>query len=245
MKNLLWKRWHSTKDEDLKVLLLNLQEWLSDKSKTHTNTIALHEYLENQKKSKKDEAETQEISWILNSLSDETVLSSIWWTDYEIAKAEILETLPKNLKTKVLSLFNDFEVAESNFEKGTSQKDERKSILQEILQTIISKTTDDKKNQKSDEISKSDLDDVIVPNICKIMEYHKIESNTNTCTNIDNVKVPDAEKVEKAESLSKNKLGTGLKVLLITLSSLIWIFVLLVIFFAVKAKINRNKEEEE
>jgi hypothetical protein len=32
---------------------------------------------------------------------------------------------------------------------------------------------------------------------------------------------------------------------LITLSSLIWIFVLLVIFFAIKAKINRNKEEEE
>jgi hypothetical protein len=38
------------------------------------------------------------------------------------------------------------------------------------------------------------------------MDYHKIESNTNTCTNIDNVKVPDTEKVEKAEILSKNKL---------------------------------------
>lgn len=234
-----------TEDEDLKVLLINLQWWLLNESETQANTIALHEYLENQKKSKKDEAETQEISWILSSLTDETVLSSIWWTEYDIAKAEILGILPRNLRTKVSSLFNDFEAAETNFENWTSQQDERKSILQNILQTIISKTTEDLKNQKDDEISKSDLDEVVVPNICKIMWYYNIVSNTNTCSNMDNVKVPDTEKVEKAEKLSKNKLWTWLKVLLITLCSLIGIFVLLVIFFAVKAKINRNKEEEE
>jgi hypothetical protein len=38
------------------------------------------------------------------------------------------------------------------------------------------------------------------------MNYYNIVSNTNTCSNIENVKVPDTEKVEKAEKLSKNKL---------------------------------------
>ena len=150
--------------------------------------------------------------------------------------------LPRNLKTKISSLFNDFEAAEANFENWTSQQDERKNILQEILQTIRGKATEDLENQKDDEISKSDLDDVVVPNICKILNYYNITSNTNTCDNQENIKIPETEKVQK---VSKNKLSTWLKVLIITLSSLIWIFVLLVIFFAVKAKINRNKEEEE
>ena len=238
----LWQLIKDTKDEDLKVLLINLQWWLLNDSETQANTIALHEYLENQKKSKKDEAETQEISWIISSLSDNTVLSSIWWTEYQIAKAEILGILPRNLKTRVSSLFNDFETAEADFENWTSQQDERKNILQEILQTIRSKTTEDLENQRDDEISKSDLDDVVVPNICKILNYYNIASNTNTCDGKDTVKVPDTEKVQE---VSKSKLSTWLKVLLISLSSLIWIFVLLVIFFAVKAKINRNKEEEE
>ncbi len=243
--NKLWLLIKNTTDEDLKILLLNLQWWLLNDSETQANTIALHEYIENQKSSKKNETEVQEISWILDSLTDETVLSSIWWTEYDIAKAEILWILPRNLRTNVSILFNDFETAESNFENGTSQQDERKNILQNILQTIVNKTTDDLNNQKSDEISKSDLDEVVVPNICKIMDYYNIISNTNTCSNIDNVRVPDTDNIDKVEKLSKNKLWTGLKVLLISLSSLIGIFVLLVIFFAVKAKINRNKEEEE
>ncbi|MBQ2600253.1 hypothetical protein II582_02580, partial [bacterium] len=86
-----------------------------------------------------------------------------------------------NLRAKVLSLFNDFEIAEFYFEKGTSQQDERKNILQEIVQTIISKTADDLKNQKDDEISKMDLDEVVIPNICKIMGYYKIVNNSSVC----------------------------------------------------------------
>jgi hypothetical protein len=39
-----------------------------------------------------------------------------------------------------------------------SQQDKRKEKLQEILNLIISKTTDDLENQGDDEITKSDLD---------------------------------------------------------------------------------------
>ena len=198
--------------------------------------------MQNQQSTVKDGAETNEISWILETLSDETVQSAIWWTEYDIAKQEILWILPIDLKAQVRNLFKKFETAEANYENWTSQQDERKAILQEILQTIKSKTTQDLANQKEDEITKSDLDEIVVPNVCKILDYYNIVSNTNTCNSMNNVKIPEVEKVEK---VSKNKLWTWLKILIISLSSLIWIFALLVIFFAVKAKINRNREEEE
>ena len=227
----------------MKVLLLNLQEWLISESETEANTIALHEYLTNNEINAED-SEKKEIWDIVDNLTNATVVSAVWWTEYDIAKAEILWILPKNLRTAVSRLFNDFEVAEVNFQESwSSQQDERKAKLQEIVNTIKGKTTQDLENQKEDEITKSDLDEVVIPNICKIMNYYNIPSNTNLCgLSEGTIAVPDDKNIQK---VSKNKLSTGLKVLLISLSSLIWIFLILVILFAIKAKINRSKEEEE
>lgn len=107
----------------------------------------------------------------------------IWWTEYQIAKAEILWILPNNLRMKISSMFNDFESAEVNYENWTSKQDERKEILQEILQIIKNKVVQDFANQKDDEISKSDLDEVVIPNICKIMNYYAIIGSENICWN--------------------------------------------------------------
>ena len=236
----------TVKDENLKILLLNLQEWLVSETETEANTIALHEYLSSETYIDADDSEKNEIWNIVDNLSNATVISAVWGTEYDIAKAEILWILPRNLRTTVSRLFNDFEIAETNFQESwNSQLDERKAKLQEIINTIKWKTTQDIQNQKEDEITKSDLDEVIIPNICKIMNYYNIPSNTNLCGLSEwTIAIPEVND-KNVEKVSKNKLSTWLKVLLISLSSLIWIFVLLVIFFAIKAKINRNKEEEE
>ncbi len=232
----------TTKDENLKILLLNLQQGLVSEAEKEANTIALQEYLINWKDLNIEDDEKEKLMEIVNKLSNATVISALWWTEYDIAKQEILGILPTNLKTTVSRLFGDFEVAEANFESWNSQLDERKNILQEILQTIKNKSTQDLANQKEDEITKSDLDEIVVPNICKIMNYYNIASNTGLCTGTDVPQVPEAKDVE---TVSKNKLSKWLKILIITLSSLIWIFAVLVIFFAVKAKINRQREDEE
>ena len=237
---------NTVKDENLKVLLLNLQQWLLSESETEANTIALHEYLASENRTDIEDSEKQEIGEIVSDLSTSNVVASIWWTEYQKAKAEILFILPRNLRTSVSKMFDDFEDAEANFEGSwNSQLDERKSKLQEILNTIKSKTTDDLEHQWDDEITKSDLDNVVVPNICKIMDYYEIASSTNLCGVTEDTKVVPEVTEKIAAKTSKNKLSTWLKVLIISLSSLIWIFVILVIFFAVKAKINRNNEEEE
>lgn len=234
----------NVKDDDLKLLLLNLQDWLISESETEANTIALQEYLVNGRNVTLDSNQKDEISNIVNELSNATVVSAMWWTDYDIAKAEILWVLPRNLRINIFKLFNDFEVAESDFEKWNSQQDERKAILQEILTTIQLKSTDDLQNQKDDEIAKSDLDEIVVPNICKIMNYYEIASSTNLC-NWDNTDTREVPEVKDVQKLSKWKMSTWLKILIISLSSLIGIFIILVIFFAVKARISRQKEEEE
>ncbi|MBO4517113.1 hypothetical protein J5751_06925 [bacterium] len=62
-----------------------------------------------------------------------------------------------------------------------SQQDLRKEKLQDILTLIKSKSTENPDVQKNDEITKSDLDNIVVPNICKIMKYYNIASNGNLC----------------------------------------------------------------
>ena len=229
-------------DDNLKILLLNLQEWIISDSETEANIIALQEYLLNQQNLDIDDTQKDEIAGVVNELSTAAVVDAMWGTEYDKAKAEILWILPKNLKTTINSMFADFEVIESDYEKWLSQQDKRKEKLQEILTAIQQKTTDDIDNQWDDEILKSDLDWIVVPNICKIMSYYEITSSTSLCDGTQVVKVPDATDVEQ---VSKSKLSTWLKVLIISLSLLIWIFVILVIIFAIKAKINRKRDDDE
>ena len=125
-----------------------------------------------------------------------------------------------------------------------SQQDLRKEKLQDILTLIKWKSTENSETQKDDEIAKSDLDRIVVPNMCRIMYYYEIPSNSNLCWDIEVIQIPEVSDVEQPRA-SKGKLKTWLKVLIISLSSLIWVFILLVIFFAVKAKIGRSKEDEE
>jgi len=235
----------TVKDENLKKLLLNLKEWIVSETETEENVIAIYDYLTSENNIDIDDAQKQEISGIVNDLSNAAVVSAVWWTEYDVAKAEILSILPRNLRTDTYRLFNEFELVVSDYENWVSQQDGRKEKLQEILTLIKSKATDDLQNQKDDEIAKSDLDSVVVPNICKIMNYYGIVSNWNLCWDMETVRIPEVTEVEQPQKTSKNKLSTWLKVLIISLSSLIWLFVILVIFFAIKAKINRNKEEEE
>jgi hypothetical protein len=57
-----------------------------------------------------------------------------------------------------------------------SQNNQREIILNKILAMISQKITKDTTEQKPDEITKDDMDTIVVPNICKITVYHNIPS---------------------------------------------------------------------
>lgn len=102
---------------------------------------------------------------------------------------------------------------------------------------ISQKITKNPTEQKPDEITKDDMDAIIVPNICKITLYHNIPSEK--CESIDTKFVKD--NWIKAETWSKS----WLKILLIVLWSFVWLFVAIIVVFALKAKFNKNQDEEE
>lgn len=225
----------SIKDENLKVLLLNTQSSITDEVATQANVVALQEYLRKEKTDITDD-QRNSIQEIIDWLSDSTVIWALWWTEYEIARAEILGILPISIRNKVSQKFTEFETIEWNSSDWLSQNDKRKEKLNEIIQLIDWIIATNDASQTENEISKADMEDIILPNMCKITSYYWIASETcSTVPNTPNTPIID----ESSKWLSK-----WLKILIISLSSLIGIFVILVILFAIKAKINREKEEE-
>jgi hypothetical protein len=62
-----------------------------------------------------------------------------------------------------------------------------------MLALISQKIAKNPENQRPDEIIKDDMDSIIMPNICKIMNYHNIASEK--CSSED-IKVIDDSSVE-------------------------------------------------
>lgn len=81
------------------------------------------------------------------------------------------------------------------------------------------------------------MDSIIMPNICKIMNYYDIASET--CAS-DDVKVVDDTAVQ-VEKWARS----GLKILLIVLLSSVWLLVAVIAFFAIKAKMNKQEDYSE
>jgi heme/copper-type cytochrome/quinol oxidase subunit 2 len=81
------------------------------------------------------------------------------------------------------------------------------------------------------------MDLIIMPNLCKIMAYYDIPSES--CSSQDTKIIED--KWLEIETEWKS----WLKILLIILGAFVWVFGILVVVFAVKAKLNKKEEEEE
>ncbi len=228
---------NSSKNEWFKALLINLQKWIIDPTETQSNLVAVQNYLLDENVDSLTDDEKKEIQRIVNELSDSTSISAMWWTEYDTAKKEILQILPSNLRVDVERLFSDFENVKWDTEQQLSQNDKRKSILNEIISLISQKITTNVEEQKPDEIVKDDMDSIIMPNICKIMNYYDIASET--CAS-DDVKVVDDTAVQ-VEKWARS----GLKILLIVLLSSVWLLVAVIAFFAIKAKMNKQEDYSE
>lgn len=223
-------------EQNLKWLLINLQKWIIDPIEIQSNIVAIQDYLVSNPELIISDKQKKDVQRIINELSDKTTISANWGTDYDIAKIEILDILPSNLKTDVKKLFVNFDNAKWNTELWITQNDQRKKILNQMVTLIAQKIADDPTQQKEDEITKDDMDLFIVPNLCKIMVYYNIPSES--CSSTD-TKIVENENIQ-AESSS----GSGLKILFIVLWSLVWIFVIIIVIFAIKARMNKDDDEE-
>ena len=224
-------------DESLRALLINLQKWILSKTETESNIIAIQQYVTETEKLNITDDQKEDLAWIVQELSDSTTISAVGWSDYDVAKAEILAILPANLKVNVEQLFFDFENAKWDSELWISENDAKKEILNEIIKIIQSKISDDPNTQEADQILREDMTDIIMPNMCKILNYYSIPSEK--CSS-DNTKITNPNDI-KAEWTTKK---SALKTVLIVIWSIIWVLVLVVVWFAIKAKLQKWWEEE-
>jgi hypothetical protein len=93
--------------------------------------------------------------------------------------------LPVNLSVDVDALFADFERAVSDT-TSTSQQDKRKETLQKILDTIQKSAAAADQPVKENQVDPIDIDSIILPNICKIMNFYNLVSDL--CPN-ENIKI--------------------------------------------------------
>jgi len=225
-------------NEFLKSMLISLKENLIDQIDTKATVVAIQDYRKTQD-IKLTEYEEDQLDSILNQLSDESVLAAQWLNEYEQAKAEILMILPHNLANDVSQLFKEFENTiweETTWETNqeTSQQETRKDILNKILAMISEKITPSGAEQKEDQIDQFDMDEIIMPNMCKIMIFYNLPSKYCISPELQTTveeKIPEAKKGNSSR----------LKIVLIILGIIIIAFWWIIVIFAIKAK----KSEEE
>lgn len=75
-------------------------------------------------------------------------------------------------------MFKEFEsiTSDPTVQATTSQQDKRKAILQEIITLISKNISSDATSVSTDQIDPLDMDDIIMPNMCKILSFYSLAS---------------------------------------------------------------------
>lgn len=220
-------------------LLVSLRDGLIDQIDTKSNVVSLKDYYDTHTITLSDEQ-----LWLLTSiftqLTDKSVSAANGGNLYQQSKAEILSILPTNLAVDIEWLFKEFEsiTSDPTVQATTSQQDKRKAILQEIITLISKNISSDATSVSTDQIDPLDMDDIIMPNMCKILSFYSLASEA--CPEND-IKVVD----ENTTALSTSSGMVRRKIVLIIFGALVVVFVVLVVIFAIKAKMNQQEDNEE
>lgn len=176
-------------------------------------------------------AQTSEVNRILQSLSNASSKSAGWANQYVIAKTNILDRLPLWLKAKVTPEFD-------SIEKADWQQSIISTALWNIKKTIADNTIADGTafTDENIQIYQSTFNASINPNICTIASFYSIP--TTTCDNIDTIQSP-VEQTSTPSSWSSILWTILWRVGIIVWVLLLW-FVILVIVFAIRARMNQQ-----
>ena len=156
---------------------------------------------------------------LISSLSDIATNAALTKDDSVLqqAKQEILLILSVNqtITDKLNDLFAKLD--------QTSSKDERKQILQQIMDIALNEKKDWNIDDESLQMIKSD--------ICSLLKYYEIPSKLCGTAIKENVSV----------SNSNSLMGKVVKIILIVLIIVVVLFIILVIIFMIKAKMRKKE----
>ncbi len=232
-----WPERFTWTNKVFKDMLKWLRDNISDSQSTLSNVVTLKDYLW-RNDIKLNQQQDDMLKKIFLELSNRSTAAAEWLGEYGIAKQDILSILPTNLAIDIDNLFKEFETVLGDASLGITQQDKRKEVLQKIVNVIWQNTAPEGKTPTTTQIDKIDMDEIIMPNICKIMNLYSIPSNL--CSTSDIRPVPDDVTLETGTTSTN-----WLKIIFIVLWIVVFAFIWLVVVFAIKAKLKQEKEEQE
>jgi len=214
-----------------KDLLINLKSSLGETDEMNSLVIQLRDLLI-ERPDVLTKEQQERLTMLLNSLSDETVQQVFGGTEYDTAKSNITAWFDGDVSEEVQELFQAFENAEWN-------KDDMKVALDTIFQVTW-------RERQAWNIDVVDFA-YIQKNLCDIIIYYELPSKT--CGTAIDISDPDLDRTwgetnEWSDESSSASRGI-LRIVIIVVVFLAAIFAVLVVLFAIKARRQRNYDDEE
>lgn len=180
------------------------------------------------------------IDAVLKELADGDAVAAMGGNAYDQAKATILSYASANFKWSVIEQFSLIE----QLEEPAKAPDKLKEYLQNILDIFQDNGVPDGViNEPGNEskIPESDIQVTIMPEICRVLNFYEVVSDQ---CRAEEEEAPSSS-LDSLSSGSSSTLVTILKWAGIIVGILAGIFLLIVGFFAIKAKMQQEEEEEE
>ena len=245
IKSISWTGQSTSWDIQLRVrdMLKDLKNNIWDESARMASVVSLKDYLNKNPIVWTPDQNTL-FQNIFLALATKETIAAAGGSSYEVLKADILAILPGDLLTQTNTLFTQFENIKGDAAAQTSQQENRKVILQQIVALIAWNVAADETAIKDNQITKNDMDTIIMPDICSIMEIYSIPSSF--CSTASVKAVPDNIAVEQWTTATPVKTKTSaLQIVFWVLWWFVTIFIILVVIFAVRAKMRQEKDENE
>ena len=220
---------------NLKKSLDRLRKNLNNRMEVASLLSTLNEE-KNQKNLKIDEYQTQLLESIISRLANEDTVISVWISEYEKNKREILSIIEKqdSLKHKVEEKFEDFDEDLSSYTQEQKAKE-----LEEIRNIIL----DENKKSKIG-YDETDFDSYF----CNIFDYFDVSMYTKKCSSSTPEITNNFNKSQWNVSSTSEKswwLPWWLKVILVILVWWLLIMWWIIVFFSIKAKLGSSSESDD
>ena len=158
-----------------------------------------------------------------------------------------MQILPLTLQQNTNANLNKFENAETAVLSGQTVQDYRLELLNTIYSEIGSKSVEGS-TFRDDEIDKADFKSEIIPNLCTIATSFQIIPDfcKDQLQGSEDFKVTPTTPAENDNlPATSGGMPTAIKVLLWIVGIVVFGFVGVISFFAIKARIRQAKEDEE
>ena len=223
-------------NDDQKYIKTLLQEMADNVkiNKNQTETIInLRVFLESTKAGLTD-AQLQSIQDLIKEFETSDTIAFDGGTIVDQVRQFLIDYAPwQSMKTQISDAFGVIQALPEPAAQPEVVKTQL-ALIGQIFQDNSVTALESQNPWNEEKIIRDDIETQITPRICEVLNYYEIVSEK--CPNADNIATTDS-------SWQTSVMGTVLKWVAIVVGVLWWIFLLIVIFFAVKARLQQNADE--